>query len=243
MFSWSESIQILFFQWHDSDLCQLWIKPHMEEMHCISCFLALDLHVIIYQRSARTRASKSGWVAAWWRMPATYIAGPSCASHTISAALCHAHKSSMWCAVRLHRGTGVCSHRSTRLGRQWLTNKKHSSPQVAFSPLISHAVRSEVAENQLSFQKGQKSFLWAAQLLYLFIFLIYHTPVTSLISLNLTNRLPRTQSIWLSSANKLFAMCLLSKKDMLPPSYNPEKDSVNMFYQLIIIIKKPPVFF
>lgn len=25
---------------------------------------------------------------------------------------------------------------------------------------------------------------------------------------------------------------------MLPPSYNPEKDSVNMFYQLIIIIKK-----
>lgn len=117
MFSWSESIQILFFQWHDSDLCQLWIKPHMEEMHCISCFLALDLHVIIYQRSARTRASKSGWVAAWWRMPATYIASPSCASHTISAALCHAHKSSMWCAVRLQRGTGVCSHRSTGLGK------------------------------------------------------------------------------------------------------------------------------
>lgn len=34
------------------------------------------------------------------------------------------------------------------------------------------------------------------------------------------------------------------QKDTLPPSYNPEKDSVNMFYQLIIIIKKkPPVFF
>lgn len=85
--------------------------------------------------------------------------------------------------------------------------------------------------------------MWAAQLFYLFIFLIYHTLVTSFISLNLTNRLPRTRSIWLPSANKLFAMCLLSKKDMLPPSYNPEKDSVNMFYQLIIIIKKPPVFF
>ncbi|OPJ80448.1 hypothetical protein AV530_010762 [Patagioenas fasciata monilis] len=30
------------------------------------------------------------------------------------------------------------------------------------------------------------------------------------------DRLPRTQSIWLSSANKLFAMCLLSKKTHCP---------------------------
>lgn len=82
---------------------------------------------------------KSGQVSAWWRMPATYTASPSCASHILSAAPCHAHKPSMWCAVRLHRGTGVCSHRGTGLGMQRLTNKKHSSPQVAFSPLISLA--------------------------------------------------------------------------------------------------------
>lgn len=108
--------------------------------------------------------------------------------------------------------------------------------------LVSHTPWGEVAENQLSCQKRQKSFLWAVWLLYLFILLIYHTLVTSLIFLNLTNRLPRTQSIWLSSANKLFAMCLLSKKTCCPPSYNPEKDSVNMFYQLIIIKKTSCVF-
>lgn len=82
--------------------------------------------------------------------------------------------------------------------------------------LVSHALRGKVAENQLSCQKRQKSFLWTMWLLYLFILLIYHTLVTSLIFLNLTNRLPRTQSIWLSSANKLFAMCLLSKKTCCP---------------------------
>lgn len=73
---------------------------------------------------------------------------------------------------------------------------------------------------------------------YLFIFLIYHTLVTSLVFLNLTNRLPRTQSIWLSSANKLFAMCLLSKKTCCPRVTILKRTLVNMFYQLIIIIQK-----
>lgn len=89
-------------------------------------------------------------------------------------------------------------------------------PSGSLLLLVSCTLWRKVAVNQLSCQKGQESFLRAAQLFYLFILLIYHTFVTSLIFLNLTDRLPRTQSIWLSSANKLFAMCLLSKKTHCP---------------------------
>lgn len=121
------------------------------------------------------------------------LSSPSCASFTLSPDQHRAHKSSLGHAARLYGGIWALLCSSAVLGRQrpWLANEKRfSSGGLLF--LVSRTLRRKVAENQLSCQKGQKSFLRAARLFYLFILLIYHTLVTSLIFLNLTNRLPRT---------------------------------------------------
>lgn len=97
MFSCSESIQILFFQWHDADLHQLQIKTHMEETHCISCFLALDLHVIIYQRFARiTASSQARFLLDGGCLPRTL---PVLHAHLTSYQLLHAMPINLPCDV------------------------------------------------------------------------------------------------------------------------------------------------
>lgn len=175
--------------------------------------------------ACRITASKPGWATAWWRMLNMYVPGPCLLFHV------HLSPSQLISPVGAHKsslgpGTSLDSESPQRhpslFMQQHCAGKAVADNQEALLPsggllfLVSCTLWRKVAENQLSCQKGQKSFLRAAWLFYLFILLIYHTLVTSLIFLNLTNRLPRTQSIWLSSANKPFAMCLLSKKTCCP---------------------------
>lgn len=120
-------------------------------------------------------ASKAGWTTAWWRMLNTYVLGPCigfCVCLLPSQPIITVTINLAWDMPRkVHRGIWTHSCSSTVLRGHWLTNKKHFSPQVACSSL-SVTLGGEVAENQLSCQKGQRSFLWVMWLLYLFILLI-----------------------------------------------------------------------
>lgn len=144
MFSCSQSIQRVFSQRHDADLHQLWIKPYMSEPHCISCFPALCLQVIIHPRLARgvcllhnnfkgrlgNCLMENAQCTCSWPVYSLL-----CVPFTLSADHYCDRKSCLGHAVKVHRGIWACSCSSTVLRGQWLTNKKHFSPQVAFSSL------------------------------------------------------------------------------------------------------------
>lgn len=193
-------------------------------------------------------SSKSGWVTTWWKMPNTYIASPHLLLHVHlppDQPLSAMPISLPWDVMLPQRHWSLFTQQQ-RAGKAVADKQETLFPSGGLLlPRQPHSAEQSSWKTSCPAKKDRRASRGQRNCFYLFIFLIYHTLVTSLVFPNLTNRLPRTQSIWLSSANKLFAMCLLSKKTCCPRVTILKRTLVNMFYQLIIIIKKKnsPVFF